>query len=1214
MPDFQVALTYASEQLELVAAVADRLAASLGREQVFFDRYHVADLARPNLDHLLQEIYHRRSRLVVPFLGQDYVRKKWTSLEGRAVRALIFDQADERLLLVRVDDSDVPGIFKQDGYLDARQLDPHVIADHILQRLRQAAASREPDATPLVAPAEPAPTEPPPAQEPGDAPPPRPIPDPGAELARAIRQGGPQEYRLLEQRWHLWAERRPVSLDRLAQQAASLLDEAATYPWTIRDLRQAGFADRDLAGLRNQGVLRIAAIRGTVELVEPRDLRWAVAAGILSSWRAGAIDREALVQRGLACLAPVTRPRQPWLGEAAFDLLWQLCADQETLEEAVTYLATLEPDERGGHLVHASWQLGERGVPALFARLRATATGDTSWSIAYVGVLRRIARQGAAAAIAQRALAFLTDPEPLRGIGVSILAFAPTPAALDRLWELRCQHRDERALALQSELDSALGACVRGNGAWLESRLRAADPAHEPVEALVYLLLHLEDGAEIWRRLRDDVILPRTGGAGDRAIAYCAFQFRDRTMIGWLRQHLDSTHDAVGPAALRALLFLEPESELPALPPEALELTVSFKDWWLLLYLTAAETRAHQWVRSIFETYEEPSWIGTIYNRLETWMPAAFAESLLGRAEQRLAQEAAHPSDGRALYRPLSILAGMSRPDLLRLFERRRDTAFEADLAAFLIRLGPPDEGWARQVDDEGFAVLLKIGGSGYARVATSYLKSARTPLGQRLAIETAVRGILPEGLDQLAEWVTGPQREPELRATDPRIQGLRLLAAAGRYGAVVQGIVRFGLLVPRDLDRYLEGIQLSDSDLAPALASFNGAATPAGAVLAVGFGHRVDLAPQVRALMQLPDLPSDVVIAGLLALAILRDDSAEAEALLLAHLHGPETRFAASRGLLRLVHRPAVLQALLAELERLGEERPSTSMDSLPFELLDLEETRAAAARILWDRFAPRLRLFFVGQAVEHLSVLGAEAKPLLHEVATGQELRPASGSRASAIRGLSALDRDAAFEAAKELLADTAADERRWAPRLLLELDAVRALPLLSQALTDDDDLELLAAIGEALDRAVPPPPHPPLDDWLDAPDPRLRLGACLAAEAASWTADRERLILERQYDPDWDVRLAAASALEPIRRARQLEAVLVELEHPDCREDRRWALLDAAQTIGHPGIVYTPSWFERIRPRLPYPARRFLADAINDRKKALREDLGRRERPGQ
>jgi len=124
------------------------------------------------------------------------------------------------------------------------------------------------------------------------------------------------------------------------------------------------------------------------------------------------------------------------------------------------------------------------------------------------------------------------DPQP-----ASILAFAPTPAALDRLWKLRCQHSDERAVALRAELDTALAACVRGNGAWLESRLRAADPAHEPVEALVYLLLHLEDGAEIWRRLRDDVILPRAGGAGDRAIAYCAFQFRDRTMIGWLRQH-----------------------------------------------------------------------------------------------------------------------------------------------------------------------------------------------------------------------------------------------------------------------------------------------------------------------------------------------------------------------------------------------------------------------------------------------------------------------------------------------------------------------------------------------------------------------------------------------------------------------------------------------------------------------------------------------------
>ena len=37
--------------------------------EVFYDRFHEAELARPNLDVYLQEIYHDRSRLVVVFLA-----------------------------------------------------------------------------------------------------------------------------------------------------------------------------------------------------------------------------------------------------------------------------------------------------------------------------------------------------------------------------------------------------------------------------------------------------------------------------------------------------------------------------------------------------------------------------------------------------------------------------------------------------------------------------------------------------------------------------------------------------------------------------------------------------------------------------------------------------------------------------------------------------------------------------------------------------------------------------------------------------------------------------------------------------------------------------------------------------------------------------------------------------------------------------------------
>jgi hypothetical protein len=81
---------------------------------------------------------------VVVILGKDYERKEWPGLEWRAVRDLIREKSSERIVLVRVDDAPVAGVFGLDGYLDARRLSPELIADHILERLRTLKAGSTP--------------------------------------------------------------------------------------------------------------------------------------------------------------------------------------------------------------------------------------------------------------------------------------------------------------------------------------------------------------------------------------------------------------------------------------------------------------------------------------------------------------------------------------------------------------------------------------------------------------------------------------------------------------------------------------------------------------------------------------------------------------------------------------------------------------------------------------------------------------------------------------------------------------------------------------------------------------------------------------------------------------------------------------------------------------------------------------------------------------
>ena len=65
---------------------------------------------------------------MVVFLGADYKGKDWCGLEWRAVRDLIKRRKSE-IMLVRIDDAPVPGVFGIDGYVDARGREPREIAE-----------------------------------------------------------------------------------------------------------------------------------------------------------------------------------------------------------------------------------------------------------------------------------------------------------------------------------------------------------------------------------------------------------------------------------------------------------------------------------------------------------------------------------------------------------------------------------------------------------------------------------------------------------------------------------------------------------------------------------------------------------------------------------------------------------------------------------------------------------------------------------------------------------------------------------------------------------------------------------------------------------------------------------------------------------------------------------------------------------------------------
>jgi hypothetical protein len=133
---FDVALSFPGENRFYAHAVADRLSLLLGRRRVFYDEYYKSQLARPNLDTLLQDIYNNRSRLVVVFLSATYQTKDWCGTEFKAIREILKQRDDSKVMYVRHDAGHVEGVFSTDGYIDAKMHTPVEVADLILERVR----------------------------------------------------------------------------------------------------------------------------------------------------------------------------------------------------------------------------------------------------------------------------------------------------------------------------------------------------------------------------------------------------------------------------------------------------------------------------------------------------------------------------------------------------------------------------------------------------------------------------------------------------------------------------------------------------------------------------------------------------------------------------------------------------------------------------------------------------------------------------------------------------------------------------------------------------------------------------------------------------------------------------------------------------------------------------------------------------------------------
>lgn len=78
---FSVGLSYAREDVDYVNEVAKQLAMSLGKDLVFFDKWHEHHFPGPDFDQKEFEIYSKSCGIVVIFASNDYLKKPAPILE-----------------------------------------------------------------------------------------------------------------------------------------------------------------------------------------------------------------------------------------------------------------------------------------------------------------------------------------------------------------------------------------------------------------------------------------------------------------------------------------------------------------------------------------------------------------------------------------------------------------------------------------------------------------------------------------------------------------------------------------------------------------------------------------------------------------------------------------------------------------------------------------------------------------------------------------------------------------------------------------------------------------------------------------------------------------------------------------------------------------------------------------------------------------------------
>jgi hypothetical protein len=131
---YDVVLSFAGEDRKYVKEVFKSL--NENGIEVFYDEFKEDELWGKDLYVYLDNIYSKEAKFCLMFLSENYAKKLWTNHERQSAQARAFQQNEEYILPIKLDDTEIPGIRPTTGYLDGRKKTPREICELTLRKLR----------------------------------------------------------------------------------------------------------------------------------------------------------------------------------------------------------------------------------------------------------------------------------------------------------------------------------------------------------------------------------------------------------------------------------------------------------------------------------------------------------------------------------------------------------------------------------------------------------------------------------------------------------------------------------------------------------------------------------------------------------------------------------------------------------------------------------------------------------------------------------------------------------------------------------------------------------------------------------------------------------------------------------------------------------------------------------------------------------------------